>query len=343
MSDIQTEIVGQNQPVSGPSESPASLDWGALKAQASTLIDAANTEPASSPVATDPTPETPASVSPEHAASHVTEDPVESSARKALQFNDDDELEIVVDGKTKTVPWKDARSQLSGEFKFTQKMQELARERNELSQQRAAIQQLQMERDQMVALLNNPTAVVQYAQQSGLLSPDTPNADPNEIATIGEVQHTIQQQLARVRQETEAAIAQANASLAFEQEKAGHSVAITSTLSNIFQANPVLNAIPNAEDLIRYQVAQMVTPQTTQSEAIEAFNVVAREMVANIGQHFQTSQKAQRIAEAKQKLVSKSIEPPGGAAPQPKPLNFKKSDGTVDWKVLQGAAAAMLG
>lgn len=318
MPDISADIVGQNQPVAGPTDGP-SIDFGALRAKALEMAEAADSTP-------DPAPADPAPVEPETAEPDATE----TSARKALQIHDDDEVEVIVDGKPQTVSWKDARSKLSGDFKFTQKMQELAAQRQQVEQRAAEINQIAFERDQLLMRLQQ----VQQEQQA------QPQSDPNEIATLGEVQSVIQQQLQAARIETEQAIARANAELAFRQEMAQHSTAINSTLSTILQQNPVLGAIPNAEDLIRYQVAAM-QPQT-QAEAVEAFNAVAREMVAGIGKHFQSTQKAQRIAEAKQKLVTNSIEPAGGTPPQQQPLNYKNPDGTVNWNAIRNAAASML-
>lgn len=348
--EITAEIVGQNQPVSGPSEGSISIDFGALKQKASEYVDAANArtdtpEPvvqATTTVTPQPQAETPSVSEPEHAEQTSTE--IDASARAALALNDEDLIEVPINGEMQQLSWKDAKSKLSGDLKFTQRMQEVAQAREVVAQERAQIDTLRQERDQLAAFVRSPQAMAQFLVQNGFqLADGQPAAagDPNEIATVGEVNATIEQRLVALQQQTEQRIAQANAEIEFRQQTAQHAVTINSTLADIFAKNPVLNAIPNANDLIRYQVATL-KPQT-EAEAIEAFNAVSAEMVQNIGQHFKTTQKAQRIAEAKQKLTAKTIEPPGGAAPQQQPLNYKKPDGSVDWNALRNAAASMLG
>lgn len=269
---------------------------------------------------------------------------IEESARKALSLSDDDLVEVMVDGEPEQLPWKEARSKISGGLKFTKNMQQVAAERKALEADRAAIDQLRQENAEIKAFLQNPTAVVQYAQQLFGAVPEAPPAqNGDEIATIADARAIAEQQAAafaaqieRVTAEAEARAQQIQGEIEFRQQVARHAATVTSTLESIFKANPELTAIPDAEAIIRYNVVQM-NPQSEQ-EAVEAFHQVANGIVEGLNKHFKTTQKAQKIAAAKQKLETSTIEPPGGAAPQLKPNSFKEADGTVNWnKVRDGA------
>lgn len=343
-----------------------SIDFGALRDKALALSDAADvTRAAAAPVVT-PAVVTPpvvevkaAEVEPDKVAAAVVPDVAPVSADPVLTSLADDALvEVTVDGEVVTMPWKDAKAGISRTSKFTKSMQTLAAERKAFDGEKAQLGALQNERQQLAQFLNNPQAVAAYLQQ---IAPQavTPPAqvqqqDPNAVITVGEAQALA---AAQSKQAFDAAVAamqsamaskdtqitDAIASLEHKQETAKHAVVINSTLKEIFTANPMLNGIPNAEDLIRYNVA-MMNPQT-EAEALDAFRQVAGGMVENISKHFTATKKVAAVTAAKEKLTTKTIEPAGGAAPQIAPASYKNSDGGVDWNkvrdMAQGAYAPL--
>lgn len=377
MPDVAVEVVGQNGPVSGPTDT-IGIDFSALKAKAKEMLDASEAAQAVNPpkpeeilggaATNDPTKvrvkgsqetkvEQPVQAKPEEIQPPVEVEEVETSAKAALAIGDDDLVEVTVDGQTQVLPWKEARGKISGGLKFTQNMQQLAKERDEFKNSQEAVLQLQRDRQSLLQLVNNRDALAQYAAQAfGLkLTPAEQAAvaaqvsgNPDELATLGETQSLLEQRLQplvqlvqTLQQNVQQQIQTTTADIENRQQTAKHAVVLDATLQEIFKSNPVLTAIPNAEDLIRYNVA-LLKP-ATEAEAVEAFRTVANGIVEEIGKHNKQVKKAQAIAAVKQKLETHSIEPVGGAPVQVQPTSFKNKDGQVDWNKVRDLAAASYG
>lgn len=334
------------------------IDFGALRDKAAEMMDAASSPAADAAPAE--TPKEPAEADPSQVrvkgasdgqapeapkteeVAEVTED---TSAKQLAALKDDDLVSVIVDGEEQVMPWKEARAGISRTSKFTKNMQQLAKEKAEFEPQKARLTQLESERAGLENFLNNKEAVLRYVRQTfgedAVPAPQAvpQSANPDEIVTYSEAQaiaaaqgKTLEQQIQTVVTNVEKRINEATREIEAQREIAAHSIAINSTLTEIFAANPVLKSIPRAEELIRYEVAQM-KPQT-EAEALDAFRTVAQGMTEEIGKHFKAQQKIQVVAAAKQKLESKSIEPAGGSAPQIAPTNFKNPDGSVNWKAV---------
>lgn len=362
MPDVSVEIVGQNQPVSSSEPSSANIDFGALTAQASKMLDAAEAtpEPEVTPIpAAEPDPtkvrvkaadaDTP---EPEVAPIAASADVVVAQKLPA-DLTDDTLVKVMVDGEEQIVPWGEAKGKISGGLKFTKNMQDLAKQKSDHAADLAALATLRTERSNLEAFLNNEAAVTAYTKQKfphlfqqptgAAGQPAAADYNPDEIATVGQARTLAEQQLAGVTEQIAAVrksvqddIRAANQEISDRQETAKHSVVINSTLSDIFTKHPVLNSIPNVDNLIRFEVSKM--QPATQEEAVSAFKLVASGMVEEIGKHFKANQKLEAVATAKAKLDSKSIEPAGGASPSLKPTSFKDASGQVDWKKVQQAA-----
>jgi len=219
------------------------------------------------------------------------------------------------------------------------------------------MQQLETERAGLENFLKNPNAILNYVvrefgpqalaaltgagAQPGAAAPQGRN--PDEIVTAGEAQQiaaaerqAVEAKLQNVLESVEQRIAAKTIEIEQRQQQAKHAVAISATLTDIFNSNPVLKSIPNAEDLIRYEVAQM--QPRTEAEALDAFRSVSQGIIEEVGKHFKAQQKIAKVAEVKAKLESKSIEPPGGSAPQLQPTSFKNKDGSVNWNAVKDMA-----
>lgn len=330
MSEVNVEIVGQNQPVSGPNES-IGIDFSTLKTKAAEFLDKAEAQ------AETPQVEAPAVAVKLEQPVVATPDP-EQVAQDALDIADDQLVKTVVDGEERILPWKEARGKISGGLKFTQNQQQLAKERQALEAQQAHLSQLEQDRAGFQAFIRNKDAVLAYAKQAfGEPSVQPQGDNPEQIATLGDAR-TIAEQSAKRLEDVLAAqekvidgkIATAQAAIHFEQQRASHAVAIDTTLKGIFTENPVLKRIPNIEDVIRFEVAK--TQPKTEAEAIEAFRQVSQGIVEDLGQHYVANKKLQAAAVAKQKLEKKTIEPAVGSAPQTTPANYKDAEGRVDSK-----------
>lgn len=366
MPDVAVTIVGQNAPGAGPSEG-AMPDFAALKAQAAAILDKSEAAPepvvipAADPIVADPTVVRVkgATTGQSQQVAEVVEppvvpdpvDPVAASAAAALEIGDDQLVKVLVDGVEEIRPWKEAKGLLSGGAKFTKSMQQLAKEKQAFESERGQLTELQQREQAYQNLLRSPQALGEFMQrQFPQLFQQQPQAqapagggNPDEIATLGEARaiaeqqtRALSQQVAELKQSLQQGLQETQTQIEHRQQTAKHATVIQSTLSEIFVANPVLNAIPNAEDLIRYNVALM--QPKTEADAVTAFKTVAQGIVDDVKKHYTANNKVQAIAAQKQKLVTSSIEPAGGAAPQIAPKSFKAADGTVDWKAVTQAA-----
>lgn len=379
MPDVKVEIVGENQPVSGPgsiSETGA-IDFALLKKQAGEMWDKEhNDEPADS---ADPalqvvkpegnidpatqrvkgaTPKAPSTAKPVEKEQPVDVDT--ASERKLATLKDDELVEVLVDGEPEVMTWKEARAGISRTSKFTKGMQQLAKDRETVEASKGELSTLKTDRDNLNRFLSNPKAVLNYVLQQhgpevfsqiqGVKAPDQPEAktfDPNELASLGETNQLLDNRLKPLQERLENTIREFdNKLVAKEQEienkrtQLNHEVAIKSTLTEIFTTNPVLNALPNAEQNIRYEVFKL--QPKTEAEALEAFKTVAQGIVEDLGKHYKAKQTIDKVAAAKAKMEKSSIEPAGGSAVQIQPANYKKADGSIDWNQLRKMAETMI-
>jgi hypothetical protein len=339
-----------------------SIDFGALKAQAAEMLDKVEQAPEPGTPAVTP-PEQPvkaAEVDPTEVrvkgsteekpkVETKADDPAVEPEQKFAELNDDALVKVTVDGKDLVLPWKEARGRISGGTKFTQNMQDLAKQRKEFDGERARLTALEQENNGYKALLRDKNALSKVIQAVHGISLEAQAAepissnDPNEIATVGQAEafakaqaQTVQQLVEDTKKALEQKIVDTQMEIDFNRKKAAHEVVINGTLNDIFTKNPVLKSIPNVEDLIRFEVSKMATQEWTEKEALEAFHIVSKGIVEELGQHFKAQTTIRAIQ--KEKLESKTIEPAGGAAPQLKPTSFKNSDGSVDWAKVKKAA-----
>lgn len=314
------------------------------------------------------TPETPAaepavSAEPAPGTTPTTPDAVDVSQKteaQLAQIADDQLVEVIVDGQPVQMPWKDARAGISRTADYTRKLQSLSRERQEFESQRAPLAQAKQQLDAFVQVFNDrdaltklleakyPDLVGRPAQQAAAaIQAQQPGAiDPEEIATVGQVQSFITDARQMIAQEIAAAqhrlrqeIGSATREVEDNLEVAKHTATINATVNEIFSADPLISKlIPNAEALLRWNVQQMVTEQTTPAEVVEMFKTVAAgwsdEIKAAMTEHNKTA------VVNKQKLVDNNIQPPGGSPVVPTPTDFKDASGKVDWKKVTDLALA---
>lgn len=334
------------------------------------LLDAADTPAPSAPDAAAPvaTP-APAAATDEGTPAETPGVAAEAAEQKIADLTDDTLVKVIVDGEEVLKPWKEAKSELSGRFKFTSEMQRLATERKAVTaaqeqqaQQQQALAQLQQERNQLAALLQNPQLLQQYAQQ--VAQPQAPTAESvlaqlgfnnqDEIVTVADAMK-IAQHLSNMQVTQATGALQHQFQQAFEQLAAREAVikqdirdaqetesyisSLNDTFTETLKANPILSAVPQVEELIRYEVSRM-NPATLE-DAQDAIQKVAGEIVESLNQRFIEQNKSKVIA--KQKLATQTIEPPVGTGVQPQPIQAVDSKtGKVNWDQLRKQAESYL-
>jgi hypothetical protein len=350
------------QEVHAPSElQPATINWANLAKQAMDLEPSESTM--EQPPPSDPGIPTPAQVAAKVEVKTEAEPAPEVVVKtegepeptpEVREFKDDDLVRVKVDGKEEVVSYKDYKDGIQRERVFTQRMQQLANQREQAEQELASkyaqlyqyAQSVEMAKQQLDA--NNPLA--KLAQQ--LEAQGRVEQDPNTLATIGEIQKALKEQrehleveLTQREQAQQVRLAQAAQQLRQQQVVAQDAARFTSALNETLSQKDIAvirNAVPSpelADAIIRYNVAQM-GPETIE-EGIGYMKTFAKQWADQIKAQSKTEDG--RAAAAKARAT---IEPPQGSPPAPgqsqTPQNFFKKDGGLDWGALHAKALSVL-
>lgn len=252
-------------------------------------------------------------------------------------INDDIEVTVKVDGKEQTVKLGELKNGYSRESTFTQRMQTLGQQRRQLEEYFA----------QQQAQINQQAQAIQLAQQQlqqfGQQRQQPvaqPQLNPNDIATVGELQQAMQalvQQVQQARQqdaqvfqtELQKAQQQQMQELAVRRDQERFSTALETFMES--EDGKLLSELnPFAADAIRFQTMQ-TSPETT-DEAIKNMSVIAKEWAQKVKGRVQTSAVRQEVVKAKT-VMEPPVGTPAATIAQPKPSVFKK-DGGVDYNAL---------
>lgn len=334
------------------SDSPFSIDFASIKSQAGELLDAVDTEVPDVVAEAAPAVE---AAAPEAGPSATSPTPQASPAEELdPEVHGDRLVRVKVDGQWEVKSLKDVASGYSRTSHFTRQMQDVATKRREadelLAQHTARQSELtaqQNELQQLRSLVGNKELLIKYVQHLGGQPNPPVEGDPNEIATVQQARDIsaaqvkqFQQSLEELEQRQTARVAASARDIENRRETAVFSESINTTVKEIFEASPILTAIPNIEDLIRYQVHQL-NPKTL-TEANEAFRTVAKGMVEDLHAKF-TDHNKLKLATAT-KLSKARIEPPGGSGIQVQPVKqaYDKESGAMNWKSLNAAATNMM-
>lgn len=277
-------------------------------------------------------------------------DTLSPAEAKVLELPDDGLVKVKVDGQEQLLPVNEFKQGISREAHYTQRMQQLAEQRRQaedyLVNQYAQIQQ------QAQAVQLAQAQLAQYAQQpQQAYAPQAPaqTYDPGELATVGDVQVSLQSALSALMQQQEAREQQLVQAIGHASQQVQEQAALqrdTQTYSQGLKAvlsqpdyEVLTKVLPYAEESIRYQVAAMDPP--TIEDAIRYTEQVAKEWSTKLRHEVVEHQKRSQVAQARAKL-----EPPSGSPPSPSlgtRSSVFKRDGKVDWNALHQRAAALMG
>ena len=237
---------------------------------------------------------------------------------------------------------------------YTRKTTEVADQRREV--QRIMEQLAPMQEDLRWAqqLKQNPQLIIQMAQrmqaqnhqQTTQGQPNAPAFDPNAPMTQAQTLEMAQAIAARLQEMegklNESVETRANAIVRSQMEIANYSTAINSTLADAFGKFPILKALPETEDIIRYRVSRM-EPKTIQ-ETLKAFSDVSQVVAEEITSKFGATQVASTIAQNQQQMAV-GIEPPRVGSPlglgQEK-RDYRANGGRdLDWRKLRTDALTL--
>ena len=272
------------------------------------------------------TPADSSAAAPDAAAQPQAPSPTDPSTGPA---DSSDLLELKVKDKVERISLSKERDKLvelaQKGLDYTQKTQLAADERRQIEQYAQA---LAAREQQLVEFLRDPVRVTQYAQQ--LLAQQSPQAaqDPNAVATVAEVQQTLQQELARVRAESQQHVAAALFQADVARYQGEYQADLLKTVRDATEKFPILDSVAdNPEELLELlkgDLARKGLQPTSIDEARKIFGDLAKARADRLHAKVVDHSKMEAVRAAK--LVKSGPEPPGGGAPAPKPSNFKLGD-----------------
>lgn len=291
---------------------------------------------------------TPTAVVPE-----PTEPTAPSTTPDILDVSPDTKVRIKVGGEEKVVSAKEYTEILQRTDVFTQRLQGMAKQREQLENHYAGVEaQLQQralfleQQAQQIAQQGDPVQrLVQQLQQNQQVQSGPKESD---IATIGEVQAAIQAfqaqqqaQLAQLQQQNQQDLINAREQAKFDVALAQDQQRVAHTVQEILNSpdGKLLQEInPLAESVIRYNALKM-GPQNVE-QAIENLHVYTKGWVEKV-----RGTLAQQSTATAVKTAKTTLEPPTGTpatsvkAPQPRAL---KPDGSIDWTALRARSMTYL-
>jgi len=221
---------------------------------------------------------------------------------------------------------------------YTRKTQALAREREQYEQARPIVEQLYKEHQAMAGLLEDKAKLIEYQRKRWENAPEGSAAETAAETKIASLMQEVNQLKAQMSQAPQRILSQTRQ----EVETAQLSEKVDAHLKTIFTEKPLLEAIDNAEDILRFKVFQR-NPQTL-DEARKFFTEEAEGLVKKISEKFTALQQpAQGAGAPVQSPRATGIEPPGGAgAPMPAQASYKDKAGKVDFTKVHDAADQFL-
>lgn len=331
---------------------PAVMDFSSLMEKA--MAHPAGNDVAAAPVAAPETP-TPAEAvtaptTPEPAPAAPSAPVVSPAEQKILDLPDDAVVRTKIDGKEELVSVKDFRDGISREAVFTRRMQTLAEQRRQAEAELAAQYAAQQaERQALENLRRELTGQLQQVQTPAQApAPGVKPPDPQDLATMGDVQAIIAAQVEQIKQaEAERerrfveALGQAGQKVQSDAVHERNTALFTEGLQTVMTKPEyaVLKKLPYPAESLRYAVAAM-NPQSIQ-EAVQFADTVAKGWSDEIRAEVMETMKRQEAAKAQAKLEppAQSAAPP---APQYKPGSAFKKNGGFDWDALRARAEGML-
>lgn len=241
---------------------------------------------------------------------------------------------------------KFTRQQLSDFYKgnlrqedYTRKTQELAEQRRQFETNLPQIKQIYQEHQALVQLLEDKDKINKYVKERFKeAAEEGTEFNPKEFSAAKQQVASLQQQIEHMKNQLQVQPQQLIEHTRNEIETATLEGKISAHLETIFTATPLLGAIDNAEDILRFKVFNRKPKDISEARAF--FTEEAQNMVNKVAEHFKQAKPAPKASTGGAK---RSIEPPGGVgSPAPQPNSYKGKDGKVDWSKVDQMADAFL-
>jgi DNA repair exonuclease SbcCD ATPase subunit len=226
--------------------------------------------------------------------------PIETPAAPQL-------YEVKVDGKVMKVPLDEALRGYSRTAKFTQEMQQLARERQqwqgELQRYQEAVREVQQ-------FLQDRKRLGEYYRRLQGDTPEPEQPSPDDPVTLQQLQAQLKQALQMRDQAWSQQVQQEIQQLKLDQLSSNYQNDFDAHISGLLTQHPELRRIPRVERLLKQEAAERGPQDPETAKAL--LSELAQEWAAQQST-FQTADDKRRAAGTSQ--LKNGIEPPGGTAP----------------------------
>lgn len=225
-------------------------------------------------------------------------------------------VEIKWNGRTEKVPYSRALELAQKGYDYTQKMQALAKEREEFGSTRSRYDQAFSE---VRTFLQNPQQIREYLQRmegtaDRAASQASQTGDPEDIVTARQLAERLEQAKQEFTGFTQTQLAQMRTQISTEQLAGQYTQDLNGQIMGLKKAMPELQAIPQLAKLLKEEVQKM-GPSTIQ-EAKEMMIEVAKHHQRQIQKFmYQQRKGGDGNPQASTNPMRSGIEPAGGAPP----------------------------
>lgn len=237
--------------------------------------------------------------------------PVESSGQPTSAA-EQRMFELKWQGKTQRVPEPRAIELAQMGFDYTQKMQDLARQREQVQNWATEKQQYEAAIQEVRQFLSDRNRLRQYVQQMEGQHAEGAD-DPNALLTQQQVQQMLAQQAQQLQGMTAQQMQALQMKMQVDQLADRYTQDFDNHIRNLKEQMPTLKGIPKIDKLIKDDVAAM-RPRGP-DEAKQFMVEVARNYAEQARQYFLNERKTEGTAP--NPALQRGIEPPGGAGPMP--------------------------
>lgn len=245
------------------------------------------------------------------------------SGAKVVTAADDDLVEVVVNGETKQIPWKEARSGVMFQADYTRKTQEHA---NRVKEYNAAVEEY-----------NRRFAELEAAQKALEGNKVTPTAEqkvgPDDLLTAGQFEKELSLREAKIKAENEKVLRETLGKLEAERTFQRWDEKSNELIETLVEKLPELKVYGDHAARILKLDARQFSP-TDEKGMLDSIKKSAKLHSDKLKKDREDFMKAEAVRKAE--LAKKGPIPPGGHIPPPPARNFNKGR-AIDFKAIENA------
>lgn len=236
-------------------------------------------------------------------------------------------VEIKWNGKTEKVPYSQAIELAQKGYDYTQKMQDLARQREAFGGERDRYEKAIAE---VRAFLQDKQRMRQYMAQlegGGASASPAATPDPDAVVTAQDLEARLKAAKEELEGLTQRQIIETRQQLEVERLASAYANDLSTHIEGLKKLHPELRAIPKVDLLLKQEVREMRPRNLDEAKAM--MKDVAQEQARQVRAYLDTERKTSAGAPAAASPLANGIEPRGGGQALP-PAIARKFKGLDD-------------